>query len=160
MSTLLGTITDIKGLEPTKHGLRNVMGYLISCVGAVPYQQVLQSIQSFTSIDITSLGAVVFPYPQLFVLQDVMVVCNSTAIYEFNGTTLTLKKDGLTPGVLWSCADYHNYLLFTNGQVTVKKDPSTGLYSVDSSVPFGTNFCDYNGQLFVCAPNFPALGNI
>ena len=123
--------------------------YLVQSLGAFPFEGVLQAVRQFSRIDTSSLGTLSFPYPQLFVLQNVIIVCISTAIYEYSGGTLTLKIGSLTAGSTWQVLDYKTFLSFTNGKVAVTKNPQNGNYAVDSSLPVGNACCDYNGQALV-----------
>lgn len=147
----------LQGLAPVRNVRNNP--YLIEAIGAVPYEGVLEAVEQFSRID-TSALTTSFPYPQLFVLSDVIVVCNQTAIYELSSSTLTLKISGLTAGVTWSLVDFKTFLYFTNGKIAVKKDSQTNLYSIDSSLPFGTALCNFNGQVFLGSPNCQASGDI
>ena len=146
-----------KGLRPNKNVRNNP--YLIESLGAFPYEGVLQAVEQFTRI---GMGAVTcsFPYPQLFVLSEVIVVCTSTAIYELVGGSLVLKIGSLTAGTTWDMVDFKTFLYFTNGKVSVRKEADTGVYSVDATLPTATCLCNYNGQLLIGSINVPVTGNI
>jgi len=146
-----------KGLSLTVNVRNNP--YLVEAVGCVPYDGVLKTVESFSRIDTSALGAV-FPYPQLFVFSDVVVVCTETALYEYVSPVLTLKIGGLTAGTTWDALDFKTYLYFTNGKVAVIKSPTTGDYSITTDLPFATCCCDYNGQVLIGSPNTPATGAI
>jgi hypothetical protein len=135
-----------KGLA-LKNNVRN-RPFLIQSLGAFPYEQVLQSVKQFTRIDTSSLGALTFPYPQLFVLSEAIIVCTPTAIYEYAGGALSLKLSGLTAGNTWTVLDYKSFIYLTNQEVAVTKDPATGTYSI-STLPAGNACCDYNGQVLL-----------
>lgn len=134
---------------------------LIESLGAHPYEGVLQAEEQLTLIDTSSLGVLTFPYPQLFVFDDVFVVCTSTAIYEFTPpTTFSQKLSGLTLGTTWEGIESKGFIWLTNGQVSVKKDPVTHSWSTDSTLPYGTGLCNIDGQVFVGSPTTPASGAI
>ncbi len=135
-----------RGLAPNKN-VRN-HPYLIQALGAFPYENVLQSVKQFTRIDTSSLGALTFPYPQLFVLSEVIIVCTPTAIYEYAGSALSLKISGLTVGNTWTVLDFKTFIYLSNQKVAVTKDPATGAYSI-STLPAGNACCDYNGQVLL-----------
>ena len=160
MKTFVYPITEMfgKGLVPNKNVRNNP--FLVECLGAFPFEGVLQVCEQFSRIDTSSLGTLTFPYPQLFVLDEVTIVCTPTAIYEYSGGSLTSKISGLTSGVTWSCVDFKTFIYLTNGQQAVTKSPTTGIYSVDATVPYGTCLCNYNGRVLVGSPNTPATGNI
>ena len=133
----------VRGLRPTKRTPRN-SGFLITCEGAVGRDGTLQALDTITRIDTTELGALSFPYPQLFIFSNVIIVCISTAIYESLDGDLVTMLDSLTPGVPWSAMDFGDFIYLTNGQVAVTK--RGGVYAIDSTVPYGTCACNYLGQ--------------
>lgn len=146
-----------KGLVP-KENVRDSL-FLTESLGAFPYQGVLITPEDFSAnqIDTVALGCS-FPFPQIFVLSELILICTPTKIYEY--PNLTTAKITVTTGCLWTVADYKTYLALTNGQVMVKRDPATGLYSLDSTRPFGTCVSDFNGQMFITSPNTASSGNI
>ena len=93
-----------------------------------------------------------FPYPQWFSLREVTVVCYATSIYEVIGGVETFKLGGLTSGLPWSVADFYQYLVLTNGKVTVHRDPLTRVYSI-ADLPAGNSCINLNGQLLFGAPS-------
>ncbi len=147
----------LKGLAPA-HTRRNAP-YLVESIGAVPREGVLQAIEQFEAIDIQDLGAVSFPYPQLFVASDFILIATETALYELTDTegpgNLTAKITGLTAGIPWTCLDLKGYLYFTNGKVAVTRNSKSGVYTVDSTVPFASAACNFNGQVILGSPNMP-----
>jgi len=147
-----------KGMRPTKRNLRD-NPYLVSSKGAVPYDGVIQAIDALTRLD-THMLSVSFPYPQLFVFTYFIIICTSTAIYEWNGTTVELKLSGLTAGTTWDAVDFYEYILLTNGRQTVKRSVQTKTYVVDTTVPFGTCLCNFNGQIVLGSPNTQVTGGI
>lgn len=146
-----------RGLVP-KENKRGVL-YLTESTGAFPYEGSLITCEDFSAnqIDLSSLSCS-FPYPQIFFLSEVVLVCTPTKIYEY--PDITTAKITTTAGCLWTVADYKTFILLTNCQVMVKKDAETGVYSVDSSRPFGTCVTDFNGQAFITSPDQALSGNI
>lgn len=140
-----------KGLAPNDNPKNSPL--LVQSVGAIPYNGVLQAIEQFTRIDTSTLSGVEFPFPQLFVLSNDILVCTINNIYSLNEGTLTLKLANIFPGVTWSVADYKSYLYLTNGQVAVTRDPVSGVFSVNYDMPFGSSICDHNGQALLGSPN-------
>jgi hypothetical protein len=147
----------LKGLTPA-HTRRNAP-YLVESIGAVPQDGVLQAIETFEAIDVQDLGIVSFPYPQLFVASDFIVVATETALYELTGVegpgNLTAKITGLTAGIPWTCLDLKGYLYFTNGKVAITRNSKSGVYTVDLTVPFASAACNFNGQVLLGSPNAP-----
>lgn len=151
--------TIAKGLRPSKRMPRN-SGFLIECSGAVAVDNVLQVIDQLTRID-TSALTVVFPYPQLFVMSDVTIVCTSNTIYELVAGSLVQKITSLTVGTPWSCAEWKGFVVLNNGQVTVTRGAQSKTYSVDSRIPVGTCVANYNNaRLFIGSPGAVAIRNI
>lgn len=150
-----------KGLAP-KNNVRN-QPLLVEAIGCVPENGVLKALDSFSALSISGvsgLSGVSFPYPQLFVLSDVTIVCSSTEIYEYNGSTFTSKISGLTAGTTWSCVDFKSFIYFTNGKVAVKKSPASGAYTQTADLPYAVAACNINGQVLIGSPNTPASGAI
>lgn len=161
MKEIVYPINEIigKGLRPSKSNPRN-KPYLVESIGAVPRDGVLQALDQLTRIDTSGLGALSFPYPQLFVLTKCIIVCTPTAIYELSGVTLTSKIDSLTVGTTWSVVDFQTFIYLTNGKVAVTKSPTTGVYTLSATLPYGTCLCDFNGQVLIGSPNTAAVGDI
>ena len=139
-----------KGLG-VKYNVRN-RPFLIQSIGAFPFEDVLQSVKQFSRIDTTVMGALVFPYPQLFVLNDVIVVTGPTSFYEYDGSNLTLKIDGLTEVGPWTVLDYKVFLYFSNGSTVVIKNPANGSYQVSYDYPASVAACDFHGQALIAHP--------
>ncbi|MBT9168632.1 MAG: hypothetical protein DDT19_01980 [Syntrophomonadaceae bacterium] len=148
-----------RGLRPSRRNPRNTP-YLVESIGAVPRDKVIQAVSEFTRMDTAALGVVSFPYPQLFILTNHIIVCTSTAIFERVAGTLVSRLSGLTAGTTWSVVDFYSFLYLTNGRVAVTRRSSDGVYAVTPALPFGTALCNYNGQVFIGSPNTPAVGDI
>lgn len=124
--------------------------YSSECIDMVAYGDRLEVL---SKLDIPASIAALncsFPYPQLFCLAKIRLVCTATAIYEWlsNGS-LQLKISGLAQGKTWKIADFGKYLLLTNGVTKVKRDPDTGDFSVDVSdiIPQAEDYHNFNGQI-------------
>jgi hypothetical protein len=145
-----------KGLAPNSNPRNNPM--LTESIGAVPYDNVLQALESFVAIDTSGLTCS-WPYPQLFVFSEAIIICTSTAIYEYVvGTGLVTKLSSLTAGVPWVAEDFKGYIYLTNGKIAVTK--KMGIWAVDTTVPYATSVCNYGGQAIIGSPNTPATGTI
>jgi hypothetical protein len=82
----------------------------------------------------------------MFVFIDVIIFCAESEIYELDGSTLNLMIGSLTSGTLWSAVDYHRFIYLTNGQVSVVRSPTTGLYALTTDYPSSEAVADFNGQ--------------
>ena len=142
--------------------------FLIESVGAFPYENALMSVEQFDPIDTSSLGTLPFPYPQLFVCSECVIVCTPTAIYEHKAGLLVLKINNLPEGVTWTCIDYKPFIYLSNCSCAVIKIPQTGIYVIadDQYVPCRAG-CDYFGQAVISpcpemeeSPPVPPVENI
>lgn len=146
-----------RGLAPKNNPRNNPL--LVDSTGMFVNSGALESVEEFTRMTLPSGESFTFPYPQLFVLSDFIVLCNEDKIWEWGGSSWILKRKWLTPGTTWTCVDRKNYLIFSNMQVTVTRNPISGVYDIDTDLPYGS-YGDFNGQLCVGSPNVPASGNI
>jgi len=144
-----------KGLRPTNNKPRN-SGYLLTCVGASGKDGVLQSVEAMTRMT-TSVITDGFPFPQLFVLPGMIIVCGLKKIYEWSGSSLDLKYTATTAYGTWSVIAYYDYVYMSNGNIALVRDPNTKAYTVSSTLPHATAMCDYNGQVLVGAPDVDGL---
>jgi hypothetical protein len=144
-----------RGLAPNSNP-RN-RPYLVESIGAIPYEDALEALASFSAINTSSL-TVVWPYPQMFVFSNAIVVCNKQDIYEVVGGSLVHEVGPVTAGVPWIALGFKDYIYLTNGQVAVTK--TQGTYAIITTIPFGTAVCNYNGQVLIGGPNQPASGTI
>jgi len=140
-----------KGLRPIKDSMRN-SGYLISCFGAVGKNKVLQVLKSLSRID-TSVIVDSFPYPQIFIFINHIIVCSKTEIFELIDGSLVLKISDLKPGSTWSAVDFRDYIYMSNSNVVVVRSPVTQEYSLNSDLPKASTICNYKGQVIIGSPN-------
>jgi len=140
---------DLKrGLRPSKRSPRN-SGYLIRCAGCVGRDGVLQVLDSMTALDLDVITDP-FPYPQLFVLPSMIIVCGLTTIYEWVSGALVSKLT-VTAGSTWSVVASGEYAYMSNGKVSVVRDAFSGVYTV-SDLPIASCICNYNGQILIGSP--------
>src|SRR5512135_3785635 len=117
---------------------------LVQSDGAFVYEGALQSVEQFTAMTLpaTPTTAFAFPYPQLFVLSDVILLCNVDQIWEWAGSGgdngWTSMITSLTHGTPWTVVDQKSYIALSNMQVAVSKNPLTGGYAIDTSIPTGS----------------------
>lgn len=152
-SNLISAEALARGLRPSKRSPRNAQ-YLVECEGAVGLDGVLQVIDELennrvdTSVEITDN----FPYPQIFVFTNVIIVCDETNIYEYDGATLTLVHGPVASGQLWTAVDFYDFIYMSNGSVAVLRDPNTGTYSTTTDQPTAFAICNFNGQVMIGTP--------
>jgi len=155
-SMTIGSDILSKGLRSMNKRPRNSK-YLIECIGAVGIDGVLQTLDELENIGLTITGSESeisgsFPYPQIFVLTNLIIVCNSTTIYEKDGSTYD-EKLVVTAGSTWSLVDFYDYVYMSNGNVAVIRDAQSKVYSLTTDLPTTMAMCNFNGQVIVGAPD-------
>jgi len=149
---LIPTEDLAKGLRPNVENPRNSK-YLTECNGAVGIDNVLQVLKDMNLdhlIDVSAL-TFAFPYPQLFVFTDMMLVCTETEVYEYvhsSPGTLTLKIT-VAPGILWSAVDFYDYIYMSNCTAAVVRHAEDGSWEEITSLPSARAMCNYNGQIVI-----------
>ena len=144
--------SQLKGLRSTNRNPRNKHG-LITLTGAVMRDQAISILKEFNVFQ-HGLSGVDFPFPQVFSLSELLIICTSTSIYEYDGSSLSLgiSIDAYGP---WHVADFHHFLYLSNGAEAIKRDAYTQEYSIITSeeVPAANAICNYNGQVLI-NPNY------
>ena len=142
----------VRGLRPSQHTPRN-MRYLSSAVGAIGYDEVIKSVQNLNDLLIdTDIIADGFPFPQLFTLPRMIIVCGVSQVYEYILGVLTLKAT-VAPSSTWTVVSFHHYVYMSNSKVALVRDPNSGEYSETEEFPSASSICDFNGQVIVGSPN-------
>lgn len=140
------------GLRPSKRTPRNAR-FLVTSTGAVGLDGVLQVLDDIendrldTSVDITDA----FPYPQIFVFTNLILVCGETDIYEYDGS-LTKVIGPVAAGELWSAIDLYDFIYLSNRAVSILRNPNDGTYSLTTDQPIAAAICNFNGQVIVGSP--------
>lgn len=136
-----------RGLRQSSSSPRNVE-YLVECIGAVGIDNVLQVLDDLNEgrID-TAVITDDFPYPQIFILTDIILVCGSTDIYTLANNILTKVIGPVTAGQLWTLVDFSGFIYMSNGTVSILKYPFSGTFSLTSDQPVTPAMCNYNGQV-------------
>jgi hypothetical protein len=85
-------------------------------------------------------------------------------LYSWNGSSLTALVSNIpsvTRSSLWSCADFGDYVLFTNGTTILVRDPSTGTFSIDNTTfPVSNWICAHrNGRVHLATPDTDTIDN-
>lgn len=138
-----------RGLRQSKRYPRN-MGFLISCQGAVGRDKVLQVIDELTRLE--AMVAEDFPYPQIFVFTNLIIICGQTKIYEWENAAL-VEKLTVSPGFMWKALDFFEYVYMSNGKVAVIRDSGSKTYSETTELPAAYAMCNFNGQVLVGSPD-------
>lgn len=138
-----------QGLRPSKRMARNSQ-FLVTCAGAVGRDGVLQALDQFTRLATGDVDS--FPYPQIFVFTNVILICTQTKIYEWISSALVLKHTA-SAGSTWVALDFVNYLYLSNGIVAVVRDALTKEYSETTDLPTAMAAVDFNGQVMIGAPD-------
>lgn len=138
-----------RGLRHSKRDPRN-SGFLIESLGAVGKDVVLQVIDEMTRMEIDV--AEDFPFPQLFVFVNIIIVCGQTKIYEWQDGSL-VEKLTVAAGYNWSAVDFFEYIYMSNGFVAVVRSAANGEYSETTDLPAVWAMCNFNGQVLVGTPN-------
>jgi len=138
-----------RGLRPSKRMPRDSR-LLVTCAGAVGRDGVLQALDQFTRLATGSDDS--FPYPQIFVFTNAILICTSTKVYEWVSSALVLKIT-VASGSTWVALDFVNYLYLSNGTVAVVRDALTKAYSESSTLPTAMAALNFNGQVLLGAPD-------
>ena len=138
-----------KGLRPSKRMPRDSK-FLVTCLGAVGRDDVLQVIDQFTRLGTGDTDS--FPYPQLFVFTNMIIVCTQTKIYEWVNSALALKLT-VSAGSTWVAMDFYDYVYLSNGNVAVTRDSGTKVYSTTTNLPTAMAALNFNGQVMLGAPD-------
>jgi hypothetical protein len=142
-----------RGLRKTEKNPRNSQA-LTKCQGAFPEDGVVHALDDLQSAEILSSIDAEFPFPQIFALSMVTLVCTATKIYEYASGNITPVFEDATEGSTWTVADYGRFIVLTNGAILVVKDAQTGDYEEYTFCDIPNCICvaDVNGQMFVGAP--------
>jgi hypothetical protein len=141
-----------RGLRPSKRMPRNNK-FLTKCQGAVGQDGVLRTLDSLdipSAISDATFTTNDFPFPQLFVLDKHVILCNRTSIQELIGGEFTEVITGLSSnGDKWNVAAAFNWIYLSNNVVAVVRDPNTGGWAVDSDAPVNQAACNYKGHIII-----------
>ena len=134
-----------KGLKPKGTVARNEK-FLEELTGGFVHENQLQSLDLLSR---TSIGALsfTFPWPQLLVLPNLILLCGPTKIYERVGTSWTLRKTASVEGSLWACVAFEDYLYLSNGKVVITRSTG-GTWAEVTTLPKAMALCNFNGQVF------------
>lgn len=135
-----------RGLRPAKNLPRN-SGWLLQSKGAVGYRGGLSTNTQLARLDTTFI-ADGFPYPQIFVFTNVILVCGRTKIYELVGGSL-VERIAVSAGETWSAVDLFDFIYLSNKTTAVVRDATTKTYALNTTLPKVRAICNFNGQIIV-----------
>lgn len=140
----------MRGIRRDKNQSRNKNTFA-SMTGMIGKEGSLVSLPALTAMD-TSVITAGFPYPQIFVLSNVIIVCGKTKIYELIAGVLT-EMLTVSEGRTWKVIDFFEYVYLSNEMVAVIRNASSRTYSVTTDLPTFSAGCNYNGQVLISAPD-------
>ena len=139
-----------RGLRPSKRNPRNSQ-FLVECAGAVGRDGVLQCLDEITRLATTAITDG-FPYPQIFVFTNMIIICGQTKIYEWVSGAL-VEKLTVTAGSTWSAVDFYDYVYLSNSKVAVIRNAADKTYSITTDLPICMAVCNFKGQVIIGAPD-------
>lgn len=124
--------------------------------GALTENGTVHEIELPSQIDTSSLEKTSHPFPQIFRLISLILVCTPTKVYEYSyvGDTFDLKITA-PEGSVWSVADYDRFVVITNGRGIFVRDGLSGNWSEHTNreeIPSGICVCNLYGQLIIGGP--------
>jgi hypothetical protein len=146
-SVTIGSDELSRGLRPSRRTPRNSK-FLVECQGAIGYDNVLQALENIDQYRLDQSS--IFPFPQLFLLDTVILVCTQTQIYELVGGILTLRLT-VDSGTTWSFISSYDYVYGSNGKVSVVRDAISKAWSA-STLPIAGAMVNYKGQVMIASP--------
>lgn len=142
------------GLRASPQNQRNQQA-LVSCEGAFPNSGAFGTVPyTLTPISITGIDpSPVWPWPQLFILKQCTIILTETQLYEVVAGSNVLKLTGLTAGLRWTIADFHRFIIGTNGKQLIYRDGDTLTWTSGSynGLENCTSVLNYKGQLLMTA---------
>lgn len=130
------------GLRPIPEALGNG-NFLTKSTNLQPYAGALRGIREIERSFELNEDA------QIFECSVGIFVLTSTKLYSYSAGTLTALLTVAPEDQAWSCADFGPYILFGNGSCYLKRDPITGLFSIDlgTSIELANTICRFRGRL-------------
>jgi len=141
-----------KGLIATEKDIFNKQSF-IQMDGAFVNDGIVVSTPDVNQLDLDSLGCS-YPFPQVFYLKDLTIVGTATALYDYSAVGGLTSLITVDEGSTWSVADYHRFVVFTNGKAIIVRDGSSGEWRefTECTIPTGLCVCNLNGQLLIGGP--------
>ncbi len=138
-----------RGLKKNENIVRDKHA-MVAMTGLISKDDVLQAMKQLSRIDTDVIGDA-FPYPQLFVLSNHIIICSATKIYDYTSGALVLKLT-VSANNTWKLVDFIEYIYMSNGDTNVIRTASTGEFTVTTDLPTASAMCNYNGQVLIGSP--------
>jgi len=113
---------------------------------------ITESVGNTADVDGVATIKDAFPYPQIFVFTNLIIVCSSTKIYEWVAGALVEKLE-VAAGSTWTAVDFRAYIYMSNGTVAVERDPLSKTYSTTTDLPTAMAAVNFNGQMIIGSPD-------
>jgi len=133
-----------RGLRPLAELPRN-SNFLIQCDGAIGYHGSLQGITALTALSTAAITDG-FPYPQIFMLSNLILICGKTKLYEWVNSAL-VEKITVTAGNPWTVIESYDQLYLSNGVVAVERRAGDKVYALRADLPKAEALFNYGGQI-------------
>lgn len=143
-----------KGLRPLEESPRNGSYLTAISNGRVTEGGIVGADKYIRTFALNESAQIFSTYKSTFVL-------TLDTIYSYDGSALTQLLTGIVPGLMWSIADFGEYVLFTNGNVNLIRNITTGAFTVDDGTvfPVARCICAHRGRLILGGPkNYPEVG--
>lgn len=157
MKTFDFTIKDLlqKGLRPLEESPRNGMHMTAISNGRLSEGGLVDRDKYTRSFAINEAAQIFNTYKGTFIL-----TADSIYSYSYYTDSITLLIDTIPPGLMWNIADFGEYLLFSNGNINLIRDPSSGIFVTDTGLvfPVARCMCAHRGRLLLGGPKrYPTL---
>lgn len=142
-----------QGLRKVQNNKKNSHDLLVAD-GVFVNDGMLESLETITRLATTEITDA-FPYPQIFVETNLIIICGEKTIYEYDSSTetLSLKHTVSSAASTWTLVSFHDYVYLSNGNVSVVRDAETKEWSETTDIPTAMAVCNYNGQVIIGAPD-------
>lgn len=135
-----------KGLRASERNPRNAQA-LVTCFNLKPIESGLLAYEPIT--DPFTGATVDWPFPQVFLGQDVRVYATATQIFELSTWAFGAAKLTVAEDERWDFIDFGSYLILTNGTKLCIRDYTGAWTSNDSTtvIPRFSTGTNFNGQI-------------
>lgn len=135
-----------KGLRASERNPRNAEA-LVTCFNLKPSEGALLAYEPITN-PLTGVSPD-WPFPQLFLGQDIRILATATKIYELSTWTLGSAVATVTEDERWDFIDFGSYLILANGTKLCIRDYAGAWTTNDytSNIPRFSTGCNFNGQV-------------
>lgn len=140
------------GIAPSDNVPSNTGGFRIM-QGAYTNDNVVQGLEDLEQVEFDNF-VFSYPFPQIFELTSITLVCGSSTVYELLSDGTLEEKIRAFNGGTWTVADYNRFIVLTNGSSMIIRDGLTGMWKMydGCEIPDGLCVCNLNGQLVIGGP--------